>query len=75
MDAYQLLANGLNQQGSNNAGVNTAGQRQQNLLISNLRTDFSDLLLNKFLCKPGSGDTLHIFRTNNFLHTIFSLIR
>ena len=71
MNAHQLLANGLDQQGGNNAGVNAAGQCQQNFLVSDLSADLGDLLLNKFLCKLRSGDPLHAFGSNNSLH-IFS---
>ena len=63
MDTDQLLANSLDQQGGNNAGVNTAGQCQQHFLVANLRTNFSNLFLNELLCQCGIGDTLHGFGT------------
>ena len=37
--AGQLIADGLNQQSSNNRAVNAAGQGQQHLLITDLMTD------------------------------------
>jgi hypothetical protein len=63
MNADQLLANGFDQQGSNNAGVNAAAERQQNLLVANLSANFCNLLINEFLCQFHGSDTLHGFGT------------
>ena len=59
MDTDQLLADCLNQQSRNDRGVNTAGQRQQNLLVANLRANRGNLLFNKCICLLRSGNTLH----------------
>ena len=59
--AGELLADGLDKQGSNNGRVNTAGEGQQNLAVTYLSADFLYLFINKCICKFGASDTLHAF--------------
>ena len=74
MHADQLLANGLDQQSGNHRRVDTAGQRQQNLLVANLLTHSSNLLFDERIGQLRSGDSLHVFGTNiahQIVHIVF----
>jgi len=63
MDAGELLADGLDKEGSNNGGVNAAGEGEQNLTVANLSADLFYLFINKSISQFKRSDTLHGFRT------------
>ena len=61
MNANQLLADGLDEQCSNDGAVHTAGQCQQDLLIT-------DLLGDECFCQSRGSDTFHSFGTDIACH-------
>ena len=63
MDADQLLAHRLDQQGGHHRAVHPAGQGQQDLFIPDLAAQRVQLLGDKGLGQGGRGDALHGFGT------------
>ena len=63
MNADKLLADGLDEKSRNNGRVNTAGEGEENLFVTNLCADFGNLFVNECLGQFGSGDTCHGFGT------------
>ena len=62
MHTGQLSADRLDQKCRDNRRVNAAGQRQQNLLVTDLLAQRGELLLDEGLGKFRGGDPLHAFR-------------
>ena len=72
----QLLADRFDQKCRNDRRINTAGQSQQNLLITDLFPQRCKLLVNEGLCKFRGGNPLHALRAFVFSHMrILRLIR
>ena len=66
---YQLLADGLDEKGSGNGGVYTAGQGEENLLVTYLLADGRHLLIDECLGQCRRGDALHVVRTSVVCHS------
>ena len=56
-NARQLFSDCLGNERGNNTGIHTAGKRTQHLAITNLRTDFLNLILNIVCHRPIAGTT------------------
>ena len=69
MDTDKILSDCLYQKCRNHRRVNTAGQCQQDLLISYLLSDFLKLPVNECLRKFRCCDSLHIIGTIDVLHS------
>ena len=61
VDAYELLADRLDQQRRDNGAVYAAGEREEHLFVADLRTEFLDLLVNECLSELRGGDSFHRF--------------
>ena len=66
--ANELLADGLDQQSSDDGRVDTTGQCQQHLLVADLFAHELDLFFNESRCKGFIGDALHRFGADNSGH-------
>ena len=64
VNADELLADGFDEQSGDYGAVHTAGEGQQDFLITDLLTQFCELLVDKALCQSGGGDALHGCGTN-----------
>ena len=64
MDGNQLLAHGLDEEGGDYGGIDTARQSEQNLLVANLGAQFLNLFFDEFPGQFGRGDPLHFRGTN-----------
>ena len=75
VDAGELIAYRLDQQGGNDRRIHAAGKGQQNLLVTDLRPEGCDLLLDERLRQGRRGDALHVLGTNVgivvVIHTLF----
>ena len=74
MHADELLADGLDQKRRDDGRVHAAGQRQQDLLIADLRADGLHLFFNKRIGERRRGDALHRFGADIRIHFIFLLL-
>ena len=61
MDADELLTDRLDQKRRDDRAVNAAGEREQNLFVADLRTEFCDLFVDKRLREFRGGDSFHCF--------------
>ena len=61
MDADQLLADGLDEQGRDHRRVHAAAEGQQNFFIAYLLAHEGNLLLDKSVGKSRRGDAYHRF--------------
>ena len=59
MDGNQLFADGFDQQGRDDGGIDTAGERQQYFPVADLRAQFLNLFVNESLGQFGCRDPLH----------------
>ena len=77
VDMYtnEVLADGLDQEGCNDGGIYTAGECQENLLVSYLLLDLFDLLIDESLRQSGRSDSFHVFRASACLHKLSSPFR
>ena len=75
VDAGKLIADCLDQEGSDDGGINTAGKSQKNLLISHLLCDLFDLFVDKCLRQGRCRDSFHILRASSCLHSFWSPFR
>ena len=70
MYTYQVLADRFDQESCDDGGIYTAGECQENLLVSDLLFDLFDLLINESLRQSGRIDSFHVFRTSACLHIL-----
>ena len=68
MNADQLLADGLDQQGRDDRAVHTAGQGEQDFLVANLLLDRGDLFRDKGFRQLGRGNPFHVLGALVVLH-------
>ena len=61
MNGNELSADRLDQKCGYYRGINASGQCQQHLVITDLRAELFDLLLNKCLRESGRRDSFHVF--------------
>jgi hypothetical protein len=61
--AGELLADGLDEKSRHNGAVHTAGEGEEHLLVANLSSDLSYLLVNESGSELGGSDSLHCFGT------------
>ena len=73
VDAHQLLANGLDQQGGHHGGVHAAAEGQQHLLLPHLGPDLFHLLRDKGLRQLRRVDPPHIGGTHIVFHLLSSI--
>ena len=66
--AYQLLADGLDQQSGYNGRIHAAGKGQQDLLVAHLSADLSHLLLDESVGQLQRCNTLHGIGTDIVCH-------
>jgi len=66
--ADELFADGFDEQCGDNGTVDTAGECQKHLLVTNLRTDSGDLFVDELRGKFGGGDAGHGFGTKIVAH-------
>ena len=73
MHIDQVLADGLDEKGSNDRRVNTTGQRQQHFLVTYLCFYSGDLLLDKSVSQGAGGNSFHFLGTFVF-HKRYSFV-
>ena len=75
MDAHQLLADGLDQQGGHHGGVHAAAEGQQDLFVSHLGPDLFHLVRNKGLRQLLRVDPPHVGGTHVVFHIPSSICK
>ena len=72
MDGNQLLADGLDEEGRDDGGIDTARKGEQHLLVADLGAQFLNLFFDEFPRQFGRGDPLHVRGTNvSCSHIVF----
>ena len=67
MDAGELFADCLDQQGCYDRGIHAAGQGQEHLAVADLRTAGCHLLIDKCFCLRLGCDSLHRIGTSDII--------
>ena len=73
VDTDELLADGLDQQGSHDGRVDAAGEGQQDLLVADLLAHGLDLLVDEGIGQLKIGDAGHGFGSDIGTHSVFLL--
>jgi hypothetical protein len=66
--ANELLADRLQKKSGNDGRVNTAGKREQNLLVADLSANLCDLFCDESFCEFRGGNTSHGIRSEIGIH-------